>query len=379
VSVASRPEPVEPAGAAVPGAAPGPARRRMLAAAVVVLAGAGAIALVVGNPFAGDGKRPGALDSGSGTSLAAVTRGRLSQHTAVSGTLGYAGGYSVINQRQGVFTELPGAGEVVGCGGVVYRVASSPVVLLCGGTPAYRALSQGDSGPDVRQLNRNLVALGYATRAALDPASDYFSAETAYALERLQSKLGVSQTGSLELGRAVFLPGRLRITKVMATLGTSGGPGGPVAQATSTRRQVVVDLDAARQSSVKSGDRVTITLPNRQAIPGVVASVGKVATSSASRATIPVHIRPRDGRVTGSLDQAPVQVQITTASVKDALIVPVDALLALAGGGYAVETVGARGVHHLVSVTPGLFDDAEGLVQVSGSLVAGERIVVPSI
>jgi peptidoglycan hydrolase-like protein with peptidoglycan-binding domain len=269
---------------------------------------------------------------------------------------------------------------VVDCGQVLYRVANSPVVLLCGGTPAYRSLSEGDSGPDVRQLNANLVRLGYATRSTLDPSSDYFDSETADALERLQKKLGVDRTGSLELGRAVFLPGPLRITKVTATLGTSGGPGAPVAQAGTTRRQVQVALDASEQSSVKAGDKVTITLPNNRTTPGVVTGVGKVASSSpdsSGSTTVPVHIAPRDPKVTGSLDQAPVQVQITTASVNHALMVPVDALLALAGGGYAVETVDQQGIHHLVAVTPGLFDDADGLVQVSGSLSAGEHVVVP--
>jgi multidrug efflux pump subunit AcrA (membrane-fusion protein) len=81
----------------------------------------------------------------------------------------------------------------------------------------------------------------------------------------------------------------------------------------------------------------------------------------------------------GSLDQAPVQVQITTDTAKGALVVPVNALLSLAGGGYAVEVVNAAGVHRLVPVSLGLFDDAEGLVQVSGSGVrAGQRVVVPA-
>jgi multidrug efflux pump subunit AcrA (membrane-fusion protein) len=72
-------------------------------------------------------------------------------------------------------------------------------------------------------------------------------------------------------------------------------------------------------------------------------------------------------------------VQITTARVRHALIVPVNALLALAAGGYAVETVGARGVRELVPVTPGLFDDGGGLVQVSGpGLAAGQQVVVPA-
>ena len=71
-------------------------------------------------------------------------------------------------------------------------------------------------------------------------------------------------------------------------------------------------------------------------------------------------------------------VSITDRTVPNVLAVPVTALLALAGGGYAVEVVADDGTHHLEAVTPGLFDDAAGRVQVSGSeLAAGQRVVVP--
>ena len=73
-----------------------------------------------------------------------------------------------------------------------------------------------------------------------------------------------------------------------------------------------------------------------------------------------------------------MNVEITTESVENVLAVPVDALLALAGGGYALEVADGR-VHRLEAVAVGLFDDAEGLVQVSGrGLSAGQRVVVPA-
>jgi multidrug efflux pump subunit AcrA (membrane-fusion protein) len=161
----------------------------------------------------------------------------------------------------------------------------------------------------------------------------------------------------------------------------------PVLQATSTTKLVIVQLDAALQAGVKVGDKATITLPDNSTTPGTVSNVGTVATSTGSgagsgsgeTATVEVHIALDDPGATGSLDQAPVQVAITTARVDNALIVPVTALLALAGGGYAVETVDAQGVHHLVPVTLGLFDDGDGLVQVNGAgLSAGQHVVVPA-
>ena len=150
--------------------------------------------------------------------------------------------------------------------------------------------------------------------------------------------------------------------------------------------QVIVKLDATQQAAVKLGDQVVITLPDTTTTPGVVSTVGTVATTAAnsdpgqtSTPTIEVDVTPTDPAATGALDQAPVLVAITTASVTDALVVPVAALLAITGGGYAVEVVAADGTHQLVGVTLGLFDDAEGLVQITSSGVhEGQHVVVPA-
>jgi hypothetical protein len=209
---------------------------------------------------------------------------------------------------------------------------------------------------------------------------DYFGPATASALAQLQGRLETATTGSLALGQAVFLPGPVRVTQVNAVLGADASPGATLLRATSTRREVVVNIDATQQSSLSAGDPVLITLPNYEDTPAVVASVGTVANGSGSSTpTIPVYITLKHPQDAGSLDQAPVRVQITAAGVNNALIIPVNALLAQTGGNYAVETVDARGVHHLVPVTLGLFDDADGLVQVfSQQLSAGQAIVVPA-
>jgi len=359
-------------------------RRGLVAGAAVLLIGVGvAVALTIA--LAGGGGSSGVVDNGAATSLATVVRRSLSSQTQADATLGYTGSYSVVNQAHGTVTALPSAGRVIRQGQSLYQVDGRPIVLLYGSTPAYRGLSKGMSGDDVRQLNADLVGLGYATTSELDPTSDEFTSSTRRALKRLQADLGIARTGTLALGQAVFLPGAVRIKTVSATLGSPAGPGSPILQASSTRRRVTIALDAALQTQVKVGDRVTITLPDNRTTPGVVSSVGRVATSpsdssdSSSSPTVEVTVRPLHAGATGRLDQAPVSVSITTASVRNALVVPVNALLALAGGGYAVEEVATGGAHKLTPIELGLFDDAEGLVQVTGTgLRAGQRIVVPA-
>jgi peptidoglycan hydrolase-like protein with peptidoglycan-binding domain len=236
-------------------------------------------------------------------------------------------------------------------------------------------------GRDVAALNDNLRALGYGRGLS----GDRFSAETAAAIKAFQAARGLSETGELLLGSVVFKPGPVRVTSVTPTLGAAV-QAGVVLGVSSTARRVTVALDASHQSEVEVGDPVTITLPDNRTTPGVVSSVGSVATTpsgddpdSSSTPTVDVRITPTDPAATGSLDQAPVFVSITTASVENALVVPVTALLALAGGGYAVETVASGGVRKLVPVELGLFDDSQGLVEVTGTgLRAGQRVVVPA-
>jgi len=145
---------------------------------------------------------------------------------------------------------------------------------------------------------------------------------------------------------------------------------------------VTISLDVSRETEVKAGDRVTVTLPDGSATPGVVSSVGAVATTSQSGGnavtTIPVQVKLTDPKAAGALDQAPVTVNITTATAHETLVVPVTALLARSPGGYEVEVAGPGDTRRYVPVRPGIFDDASGLVQVTGALAPGQRVVVAS-
>ncbi|HYI20293.1 MAG TPA: peptidoglycan-binding protein [Solirubrobacteraceae bacterium] len=350
-----------------------------VAAAVLVAGVTGATAVVSG---AGEAA-PAAGEAPAST--ATVERGSLSDRISQAGTLTFrarsdGSPFAVINRADGVYTALPEEGERVRCGDVLYRVDDEPVLLLCGAVPAYRDLGLGDAGKDVRQLNRNLRALGHGTVAA----GNVFTARTGAALARLQDRRGLDATGALALADAVFVPHAVRVAGVAGELGGSARPGAPVLGATSEVPVVQVSLDPSQRSGVAKGDRAQISLPDNTLATGRVDRVGRVARAAAGQdggagsATIPVSIGLDDPAEARGLDKAPVQVDITTEGVRSALSVPVTAIVGHSGG-FAVEVVGDDGRREVTAVRLGLFDTTAGRVQVEGELAEGDHVVVPSL
>jgi Putative peptidoglycan binding domain len=361
------------------------AHRAAMGAAAVVLgvAALGAGWAVIGRP------RPAAPAAQVSTGTAAVTRGSVAERSRFTGTLGFDGTYPVTRQGPpGVLTAVAPAGSTVGRGGVLYRVADQPVHLLIGTVPAYRDLQLGvAAGPDVRQLETNLVALGMDPGRAIT-VDDTFTAATAAGIRRWQASWGLpagQRTGALPLGSVVFEPEVLRVDQVPVTVGTGVGPGAPVLSATSTRQVVTCQIPVAQQTAVGAGDPVQITvngLPGTST--GTVVRVGRTATvpgqqggqqdNQSTAATVTVTVQVSLPAAAQSLDQAPTGVYITTASKRDVLLVPVLALLPRTGGGYQVR-LAAGG---FVAVTPGLFDEVTGTVEVDGNLTAGQLVQVPA-
>jgi multidrug efflux pump subunit AcrA (membrane-fusion protein) len=344
-----------------------------LAAVAVPLAAIGGVVALSGAGDPAAAVRVPAVETGK------VELGKLSAMVSQDGTLTYrarpdGSPYAVINRASGTYTELPENGDKVGCGAVLYRVDDRPVVLLCGAVPAYRGLHAGDAGRDVRQLNRNLGLGG-----------GEFTEKTRRALKKLQHAKGLETTGALAIGDAVFLPEPVRIAKVTGVPGEPARPGTLVLSATSGRLHVRVNLDPSQQGEVEKGDRVQTTLPGNTPVSGSVEGFGRVAQTAAgpdgkpADATIPTYISFDDPAKARGLDQAPVQVDITTKGVESALSVPVTALVGKSGGGFAVEVVRTGGRRALVAVTLGLFDTGGGRVQVEGDLRAGDHVVVPSL
>ena len=352
-----------------------------------IVLGVTGVALAAAAGFAARGAWPGSAHRGTATpwvpvSTATVVRTDVSESQIVAGTLGYRGSLTVVSELgAGIVTWLPSIGSVLRRGQVLFQLAGQPVFLLYGAVPAWRDFGPGMTpGPDVRELQRNLAALGFGP----GPADGDFGWSTEAAIGRWQQAHGLTVTGTIPLGEVTFLSGPLRVTAARAQLGTPAAPGTAVLSGTTDTPGVSVSL-AVGGPAVQPGDPVLVTMPDgTTTVPGTVASVGRVATVSnaagqgsggAPSAAVPVTIKIGQSRIPAGLDQAPVQVAITQQRDRNVLAVPVTALLALPGHGYAVRLTGPA--HRLIEVTTGLFDDATGLVEVTGpGLAAGLTVEV---
>jgi hypothetical protein len=326
-------------------------------------------AIRVGSASSGGSSSSGSSSTGASAASSSKTTGASTATAATTPT------------SASLITALPPLGTVISRGQQLFELNGGPgPALLYGSRPMWRTLSNGVSdGVDVLQLEQNLAALGFTDNANM-VVDFHFSAATTAAVSAWQLARGVTQTGTVAPSDVVYDSGPVRVSAYVAAVGDSAS--GTIYNVTGTSRTVQVALDPANQTYVRPGAHVSVTLPDSNNVDGVIYSIGTVATVSSSggngggggttTTTIPLTIvlpvQPKD-----ALDDSPVTVNLVTSRAQKVLSVPVNALLALAEGGYALQIVNADGTTSLVKVTPGMF--ANGFVEVTGNVSEGETVV----
>jgi peptidoglycan hydrolase-like protein with peptidoglycan-binding domain len=352
---------------------PGKQRRgrfTKVAVAVAVLAAGGAAAMILPNR-AGQAGDEATAELPPNT--AKVTRQTLNDAQTVDGELGYGPTTTAVSRLPGTLTHLPGSGSQIDRGQALYKVDGQAVTLMYGPMPAYRALAVGTEGPDVKQLEENLSALGH-TGFTVD--GEYTSA-TATAVEQWQEKQGLTETGIVELGQVVFALGPVRVDSLEAGLGQPVAPGQKVLTHTSTTKAVTVALDVADQRLAKKDAAVRVTLPDNTPVNGRVAEVATVIEPGGGpdddpQTKVEVIVAIEDQKAADAYALASVQVTFTGDERENVLTVPVAALLALQEGGFGVEVVEGTATRY-VPVRTGLF--ADGRVEISGDGIADGTVV----
>jgi peptidoglycan hydrolase-like protein with peptidoglycan-binding domain len=356
--------------------------RTAIAAGVVIAAGAAALAST-GIGFTDvldvfDGKKN---TSEAGSTLppatATITKETLVDAVTRSGDLGFGSTTSIFGRLAGTVTWLPVTGAQVSRGKSIYKLDNKPVILMYGKLPTYRALTSGDSGADVKQFEENLKALGYD---GFTVDSDYTSS-TASAVREWQGNLGLSETGTVDLGRVFYAPGQIRVDSPKLALSSVAGPGATVLNYTGNSKVISVELPYDYRRLANKGAAVTVTLPDGKTVPGKISNsvmVIKPAASSTEKDTtvIEVSVTANDPKQLAGLEEASLDVAFASSERKGVLTVPVAALLALNEGGYGVQLV-EGGTTRLIAVQTGLF--ANGKVEISGTGVTeGAKVGMPA-
>jgi peptidoglycan hydrolase-like protein with peptidoglycan-binding domain len=295
-----------------------------------------------------------------------------------TGTLGHGSATVLSSKLTGTLTHMPAVGATDRRGKAVYRVDDTPVTLLYGSLPAYRALSPGLEGADVEQFERNLRALGYDGFTV----DDSYTSQTAAAVRDWQEDLGLPETGAVELGRVVYAAGPVRVDAHEAATGDALQPGTQVLSVTGTMQVVTVELEVSEQQLASKGAAVGVELPDGKFIKGkiaktqVVIDTGDGSGGETADPETKIEVTIAINGKKPAFDQASVDVAFTASSRKNVLTVPVTALLALAEGGYGVQAVDGT-ASRIVPVRTGLF--AGGRVEVTGDgLREGMTVGTPS-
>jgi hypothetical protein len=353
-------------------------RRRTAVIAVstlLVIAVAGVVVLVLLNR-----PSPTAPAARPRVETTTVRKADLANTRSETGTLGFGAQRVIKGTGTGVVTGLPAVGDVAKLGEPLFRVNDRPVPVFFGATPMFRTLgTPGMKGSDVAVVMDNLAELGYRPgRRPNDEAKAEFTPTVAKALKAWQTDAGLEPTGTLDVGQVLVLDGPVRTAAVLAQLGDPVD--GELVAVTATTRVVILSMAIAEASSLAVDTPVTVVRPDGREIPAKVASVATATPESDAEGgtgqgdqpdqRMAVVVAPDSPADVADLDAAQVEVKITTETRTAVLVVPVEALIALREGGYAVQLPGGE----LRAVETGMYSRA--LVEISGPGIAEGLTVV---
>jgi peptidoglycan hydrolase-like protein with peptidoglycan-binding domain len=340
---------------------------------------AGAVALVAAVATAGFvvHSNPGSTRAADTTRLATtqVIRGTLEQTESATGYLGYGVPIIIKGQSGGVITWLPAVGHTIARGHQIFRVNDAPITLFYGDMPLYRSLSGPDyvdptaqTGHDVSIVAANLAALGFYRGTK---AHARFDGSLVRAVKAWQRSLGRAPTGEISPSSVRVAGGSLRVAGLAAQPGDDASEN--VLSATTTTRIITLNVPNGTDGAVQLGDAVNMTLADGTKVSGAVSSIGAPASSDQQQAgsepTVPVTVDVPAQTALVNVPLGPITADIVLASKKGVTYVPIAALLALSGGGYALQRPNGT----LVAVTLGMVTDGD--VEVSG-IDAGTAVVI---
>lgn len=315
------------------------------------------------------------------TTTVAAEQRTLEVTEETTGELSSSVSKAITTTGSGTVTTAATVGATVDRGGVIAKIDDQPVVLMIGAQPMWREINPDVTvGADIRQLEENLVALGYDP-SGMTVDTEYTS-DTEDAVIEWETALGIAEPdGIVPISQIAFAASPLQITEATAA-GTRVSPGDSLG----TGRPVSTEGLKLTFSVTEEADRyqvgkpVTIVLADNSTATAKITAFDRVASGGqGGGGSTSYTVTAAPDAVAKALSPGPVTVRIPTEIASNAVAVPSRALVAVVEGGQAVQLADGG---NLVPVTVGVF--ADGWVQVTGDAVkngtlkAGVKVVVPS-
>ncbi|GAA2894295.1 peptidoglycan-binding protein [Actinoplanes cyaneus] len=317
-----------------------------------------------------------------------LERRDLSTTKKLDGSIGFGTARPLDGHATGTVTWLPAAGATIRRGQQLFRVDDKPVALFYGSMPLFRTIGvAGTAGRDVRIVVDNLKALGYhvgpqpapgekaaPTQVKVRDGEGVLTPGLVKAIKKWQEDAGRPPTGEIAVGDVEVLAGAVRVDSTAVQPGSPANV--PLMSVTPTRKVITVAAGLSEAAGLRRGDRVTVTLPDDRTVKARILAVSRTPVAqdgvAGAEPKLTVSVTVDDAKAIDRLDGGDVAVHVTGRTARDVLAAPIEALIALSEGGYAVQ-----GPSGLVAVTTGMF--ADGFVEISGAgLAEGMDLVVAS-
>ena len=321
------------------------------------------------------------------TSTATATTRTLTESVTVDGVVGYGTSRALPIASQGLVTEAPESGDVLEPGDTAVRIGDSPVTLIEGDMPLHRNLEVSEPGAvdeagnavkdpqgiDVEQVQQFLIDHGfdgvadnqYGADTRLSEVDGIYGPATRDAVKEWQRSVGLAPTGIIDRTQMIAIAGPVRVESVSAV-------------GVSFTSLVVSDVEVTLEATVQPAERSAF------AVGRLVDVIIAGTTQLQAKVTETTRVTQPDGSVGYRVEAEPVtplpdgvesvELQSIEPIVENAITVPVTALIALEGGGWAVETV-VDSTIVLKTVQLGVVVDA--VAEVTG-IEDGTVVVVPS-
>lgn len=364
-------------------------KRKMAPVAVALATSIGAGALVSGGSADGNSRNESSSDptttiatSSRPPHLSTVVRRDLRKTFDTEGVLSFGDRTGVITNSTGVVSGLPEEGDIPEFGSPLFYVDSEPVFVFKGSLPQYRDFTPGmSSGKDILQLEYALRISKLVDNGELEP-NETIGKATWDALDRLYEHFNIDEPDELPIGSVLFVPDSFRVGSVQVVHGQRLTGAETIFERTDIAPSVIVDVDPSRLALFSIGTTAEVTLPTDEVLSATVSShdsevQGSFGTDTGAAADVAIRVELEFAHDADFdlPESAPVEIAVTREMHPNVIAVPLVALVALAGGGFAVERWDGQ-QSSIVPVQIGTA--ADGLVEIaSGDLAVGDLVTVP--